>query len=244
MSKRFELKIGDHLKSPETKRSYNEQVFSEIAPKYAFITQVLSLWQDRGWKRELVAHLPSVSTPLCLDLACGTGDITLLLAQKYPGAPIFGLDITEPMLELARGRIRDPQVSFLNQDMSVLDFPANSVDIVTGGYALRNSPDLGVVIEEISRVLKPGGVAAFLDFSKPAHRWAQRLEYWVLKLWTGLWGILLHGNHEVYSYIAESLDAYPDRVQLRKILEQRGLTRVASRRYLGGVTELVVVRKT
>lgn len=243
MAERFTLKIGDHLKTPEKKKYYNEKVFAEIAPRYDFITRALSFWRDKYWKRDLIAALPACETPLCVDLACGTGDITFLLAAKYPQGHIVGLDITEPMLELARGRNTFPNVRFVNQDMGRLDFAAGSVDMITGGYALRNAPDLEVAVEAIRRVLKPGGVAAFLDFSKPNARLPQRVEYWILKLWTGFWGTLLHRNHEVYSYIAESLREFPDRVRLRDIFQGKGFTVMSSRSYFFGITGLLVVRK-
>jgi demethylmenaquinone methyltransferase/2-methoxy-6-polyprenyl-1,4-benzoquinol methylase len=243
MARRFTLRIGNHLQAPGTKRYYNQQVFAEIAPKYDFITRALSFGRDTSWKRDLVASLPSCESPLCLDLACGTGGITFLLARKYPRGLIVGLDITEPMLERARQRNTFGNVRFLNQDMGGLEFPAGTVDIVTGGYALRNAPDLEVTVQEIHRVLKPHGMAAFLDFSKPGGRFAQRLEYWILKVWTGFWGTLLHRNHEVYGYIAESLQCFPDRLQLRDLFRDKGFTVVASRLYFFGITELLVVRK-
>lgn len=244
MARRFTLRIGDHLRSPEKKRHYNEEVFTEIAPKYDFITRALSFWRDSHWKRDLIASLPSGESPLCVDLACGTGDITFLLAGRYPQGRAVGLDITEPMLDLARRRNTFPNVRFASQDMGRIEFDTESVDIVTGGYALRNAPDLEVTVEEIRRVLKPEGVAAFLDFSKPSAGLPQRLEYLILKVWAGFWGMLLHRNHEVYGYIAESLQCFPDRVQLRSVFRDRGFTVIASKLYFFGITELLVVRKT
>ena len=131
--RRFALKMGRHLDSPETKRIYNEQIFSEIAPRYDFVTRALSFWQDSSWKRDLVAALPARQRPFCLDLACGTGDITRLLARRYPEGDVVGLDITEPMLALARAQNGDGNVQFINQDMSRLDFDAATIDIVSGG---------------------------------------------------------------------------------------------------------------
>jgi len=240
---RFVLKIGDHLENAETKKYYAEQNFSEVAPRYDFITRALSFGRDAAWKRTLISLLPSHESPVCVDLACGTGDIAFLLAGKYPHGRIAGVDITEPMLDIARHRNTHPNVSFANQDMAALDIVSESVDIVTGGYALRNAPDLGTAIDEISRILKPGGVAAFLDFSKPVGKIPQQVEYWGLKAWTGLWGTILHRNHEVYGYIAESLQRFPDRPQLRDIFSRKGFSLVDSRLFLGGITELLMVRK-
>lgn len=240
----FTLKLGDHLESADNKRYYNEQLFNEIAPRYDFITRALSFWSDASWKRDLIAALPALKNPFCLDLACGTGDIALKLAEKYPHGRIVGLDITEPMLALARARNTNAHVDFVNQDMACLDFAPDSADIISGGYALRNAPDLGKTLDGIHRVLKPDGVAAFLDFSKPTDRLAQLLEYWLLKIWTGAWGILLHRNHEVYSYIAESLRRFPDRAELQRTLLDKGFTITQSRLYFFGITELLVIRKT
>jgi demethylmenaquinone methyltransferase/2-methoxy-6-polyprenyl-1,4-benzoquinol methylase len=147
------------------------------------------------------------------------------------------------MLDIARRRNACRNISFINQDMGRLEFAPESVDIVTGGYALRNAPDLEAAIGEIHRILKPGGTASFLDFSKPHAGFAQRLEYWLLKIWGGLWGILLHRNHEVYSYIAESLRLFPERARLREIFRDKGFTVGSSRLYFFGITELLVVRK-
>jgi len=243
MTDRFVLKIGDHLENPEKKKYYNERVFSEVAPRYDFITRVLSFGRDAAWKRALISSLPYRESPVCVDLACGTGDIAFLLAGKYPRGHIAGLDITEPMLDIARHRNTHPNVSFVNQDMGSLEIESESVDIVTGGYALRNAPNLETVIDEISRVLKPRGVAAFLDFSKPGANFPQKVEYWGLKIWTGVWGVLLHRNHEVYSYIAESLQCFPDRGRLRNAFRKKGFSVIDSRLFFGGITELLVVQK-
>jgi ubiquinone/menaquinone biosynthesis methyltransferase len=244
VSGRFVLKIGDHLENADTKRYYTERNFSEVAPRYDFITRVLSFGRDAAWKRALILLLPAHESPVCVDLACGTGDIAFLLAGKYPGGRIAGVDITEAMLDIARRRNIHPNVSFAKQDMGSLHIVSESVDIVTGGYALRNSPDLGTTIDEISRILKPRGVAAFLDFSKPGANVPRKIEYGVLKTWTGLWGVLLHRNHEVYSYIAESLQRFPDRQHLRNIFREKGFCIIDSHLFFGGITELLVVQKT
>jgi ubiquinone/menaquinone biosynthesis methyltransferase len=241
--RRFALKISDHLHCAEKKRYYNEQLFCEIAPRYDFITRALSFWRDAAWKRDLVAALPVAENPFCLDVACGTGDIALLLAAKYPKGRIVGLDITEPMLARARARSTQPHVAFVNQDMGSLAFAPGSVDILSGGYALRNAPNLESAVAEFHRVLKPGAIAAFLDFSKPRGRFPEALKHGLLKLWTGFWGLALHWNHEVYGYIAESLRAFPDREELRRLFHQKGFTVVDSRLYFFGVTELLIVRK-
>jgi demethylmenaquinone methyltransferase/2-methoxy-6-polyprenyl-1,4-benzoquinol methylase len=243
MNKQLTLKIGDHLQTADKKKYFNEEMFSVIAPRYDFITRLFSFWQDASWKRGLIAALPPKPAPTCLDLACGTGDIAFLLAQKYPQGNITGLDLTEDMLILARQFNKHTNVSFVKGDMGKLEVNAETIDVITGGYALRNAPDLKQTIQEIHRVLKPGGVAAFLDFSKPNGKLAQTIEYYILKGWTGLWGIILNGNHEVYSYIAESLNAFPDRQELRRLFEQQGFAVTVSKLHFLGITETFIVEK-
>jgi len=237
------MKLGDSLNSPAQKRCYNEWVFSLIASEYDVITRVLSFWRDAAWKRLLVGMLPACAAPSCLDLACGTGDLCGLLAGRYPDGLIAGVDIADAMLAIARRRHPAPSIRFLRQDMGRLEFPDASIDRVTGSYALRNAPDLPVVLREVHRVLKPGGTAAFLDFSKSPRRVPRKISYGLLKIWGGFWGLVLHGNPEVYGYIAESLKLFPDRVQLRRAMEQSGLHLVDSRLLFFGMLELTVVER-
>ncbi len=241
--RKFTLKIKDYIHTPERKREYNEQHFSEAASRYDFATRAMSLGRDAAWKRQLVATLPQLPAPTCVDLACGTGDIAFLLAEKYPAGRVVGIDLTEPMLELARQRCNSDSIEFVRQDMGATDFPDESVDIVTGGYAVRNAAELHQAFMEINRILKPGGLVALLDFSKPPSPWFQRLQFLVLKYWCGLWGLLLHGNPEVHAYISASLKTFPDRVELRQLISETGFVVSHSRQFYFGTLELLVLRK-
>lgn len=235
----FSLKIHEHIGDPAAKRRYNEALFKEVAPKYDFVTRALSLGRDAAWKREMVNTLPALSGPVCVDLACGTGDVAFLLARKYPDGDIIAADLTPAMLERARKNNPPTNVRFVQCDMCTTGLPDATVDIVTGGYALRNAPNLRAALREIHRILKPGGKAAFLDFSKPASRFGQHITYALLKVWGGLWGLLLHGTPEVYAYIAESLKHFPDRTELQKLLTAEGFTNIWSRKFYFGIVELI-----
>lgn len=233
------------LENPALKKNYNEWLFTQIAPRYALATRALSLGRDMRWKRQLVEAIPaSRPVSMCLDVACGTGDVTFLLADRFTAAEIIGLDLTGPMLAIANGRNRHLRVRFVQGDMCKTALPAGSVDVVTGSYALRNAPDLGSALRELRRILKPGGYAAFLDFAKPTALWSQACEYTLLKYWGMLWGLLLHGNAATHEYIAKSLSAFPDRAQLRAILEAHGFSVIKNRRFYFGVLEMIVLKNT
>lgn len=243
MSARFSLKPMDHLAVPDQKQDFNRALFAEVAPKYDFITKALSFGRDAAWKRALIAGLPNRDAPVCLDLACGTGDITRLLAERYPKGRVIGLDLTPAMLGIADRRTDAFNVEYLEGSMAALPIDDAGVDLVTGGYALRNAPDLNQTLDEIARVLKPGGTAAFLDFSKPRNPAGQALGHAALKCWGGFWGLVLHGNPDVYGYIADSLKLYPDRTALGERFAARGLELKGSRRFMGGLLENVSFQK-
>jgi ubiquinone/menaquinone biosynthesis methyltransferase len=243
VSGRFRLKAREWLDVPERKREYNERHFSEAAPRYDVATRAMSLGRDAAWKRALIASLPDLPSPVCVDLACGTGDVAFLLAQRYPGGTVAGIDLSAPMLDLARGRNRFRNVRFERGDLCDLPLPDGFADIVTGSYALRNAPDLREAVAEVRRVLKPGGVAAFLDFSKPESSALQRLQYLLLRGWCGFWGLLLHGTPEIHGYVAESLRAFPDRGRLTEIFGEYGFGVSAGRRFFLGITGLLILGK-
>ena len=243
LSVRFRLKAREGLDVPGRKRAYNERHFAEAASRYDLATRMMSLGRDAAWKRALVAALPVLPSPRCVDLACGTGDVAFLLAKRYPGGVVTGMDLSAPMLAIARERNRFTNVRFEPGDLCDLPFSDGSADVVTGSYALRNAPDLREALAEVHRVLSPGGVAVFLDFSNPERPALRHLQYLLLRSWCGLWGFLLHGTSEIHGYIAESLRYFPDRRRFREILREHRFVVSDERRFLLGITGLLVLRR-
>ena len=237
------LKIGRQIDSPEKKRSFNERHFTEAACRYDIATRAMSLGRDQSWKNALVAALPEISAPLCVDLASGTGDVSFLLGARFPKGQITGIDLTADMVTLADQLNRFENVSFACQDMAETTFADASVDMVTGSYALRNAPDLAKGLQEVYRIMKPGGYAAFLDFSKSSRPGMQSAQYWLLKFWCGLWGTLLHGNPAIHAYIADSLEQFPPREEYHQLVQRTGFDIVSCRLFYFGMLELVVIRK-
>jgi demethylmenaquinone methyltransferase/2-methoxy-6-polyprenyl-1,4-benzoquinol methylase len=237
------LKTRERLADPRQKRELNRQLFGVVAPRYDAVTRVLSFDRDRVWMKRMVDALPRMTGPFCLDLACGTGDISFRLAWKYPDGLIIGLDLCEAMLERARAHGTASHLRFQLGDMGSTGLERGSVDIVTGGYALRNAGDLGEVLGEIHRVLKSGGTGCFLDFSKPPGRSLQIMENLLLKAWGALWGWVFHGDPEVYAYIAESLARFPDRQQLADLFRSQGFEVQSSTLYFFGIVQCIMVRK-
>ena len=239
------MSVGDRIATPDGKRRYVRALFATIADRYDFITVALSYGQDRRWKRRLVDLASPRRGARALDLATGTGDIAFALAAR--GADVVGLDVTLRMIELAVAKrdggsperlalrssagSRDVQpgarafqasLRFLVGDMLALPFPSASFDIVTTGYGLRNVPDLDVAIDEIRRVLAPGGQFLSLDFNRPDNALV-RAAY--LAYLTGVGGALgwtLHRDPDTYQYIPASIRQYPGAAAVARRFEARG----------------------
>jgi len=234
---------GDVVTDPDKKRDYNRKMFGIISQRYSAITRIMSFGRDAAWKEALLNALPPSVNGTALDLACGTGDITFGLARRYPSAGIVGVDLTKEMLSIAAARNAFGNVAFLLQDMARTGLKDGTAAVVTGGYALRNAPDIDKALSEIWRVLKPGGIAAFLDFSKSTQPVVQQFHYWLLRLWGSFWGFLFHGNPAVYAYIAESLKAFPDKTVLDKKANTLGFVSRRVRTFMGGMIALTLWEK-
>jgi ubiquinone/menaquinone biosynthesis methyltransferase len=234
------------LSDPDTKRDYNRQHFAVSAPKYDMATRFLSFFQDAQWKRLLLKKLANTECSAALDLACGTGDLTFALAEKWNSVKVTGLDITPEMLEVAQVRASSQKgdIEFVLGDICSLPFADNSFDIVTGSYALRNAPALPEAVAEIVRVLRPGGTIAILDFAKPDSVVLQRLQQLILSSWGGLCGVLLHADPRIHSYIAASLLVYPSQSSVIELLKDNGLRLLERKSVMFGNLEILIMKKS
>ncbi len=216
--------------SPDHKQRYVRSLFATIADRYDFITVFLSFGRDRSWKRRLVREASLATGERLLDLACGTGDITFEAMRA--GARATGLDVTKRMIELARAKsgelVSDDRGAphFLVADMTALPINTSSVDVVSTGYGLRNVPDLGVALDEIVRVLKPGGRLLSLDFNRPTSAVVRHAFLAYMTVVGSMLGWALHRDPDTYRYIPESIKRYPGAEGIASLLGARGFAQV------------------
>jgi len=203
-------------------------LFTTIAPKYDFITRAFSFGMDRGWKRMAVRRACLPSKARVLDLACGTGDFGKLALAQCAGAQVVAADLTEPMLRLARV----PHSACA--DAASLPFSQACFDAVFIGYGLRNFPRLDTVLQEVHRVLKPGGTLVSLDFFLPRNAWSRRLYLGYLYAQGAVWGMLLHRRARVYTYIPDSLRNFLSAEAYSSHLKEMQFTKVTARNFLMG----------
>jgi ubiquinone/menaquinone biosynthesis methyltransferase len=241
------VSLDDRLATPQGKRTYVRALFATIADRYDFITVALSYGQDRRWKRRLIELASIRAGHRVLDLATGTGDIAFAASDR--GARVVGLDITHRMIELAMAKRRVQQgvlsppafpalpalPAFLVGDMLALPFPSSSFDIVTTGYGLRNVPDLTQGIDEIGRVLTPGGQLLSLDFNRPSGAILRTAYLAYLTVVGASLGWVLHRDPDTYRYIPASIRRYPGAEGVARLLEARGFSQVNVYPMLGGL---------
>ena len=236
MSPFKKLDLQEHIASPAKKQIYVNQMFATIAPRYDLVTTLLSYGQDKRWKRKLVAMADVQPHHQVLDLACGTGDITFLLTKQLDSrGKATGVDITPEMVEQARRKAsREPRVHFETGDICQLSFPDASFHRITVGYGVRNVPEIPRLLDEVLRLLKPGGLFLSLDFGKPEGRFYRRAYLGYLSATGSALGWLLHRDPDVYRYIAESIKHYPGQHGVRKMMEDAGFVDCGLVTFLGG----------
>jgi len=229
------MSVRDRIATPEGKRQYVRTLFAKIADRYDLITVLLSYGRDRRWKARLVDLAAPSAAARALDLASGTGDIAFALAAR--GAYVVGLDVTKRMIELARGKAAVPSAGpeFLIGDMVALPFASESFDVITTGYGLRNVPDLTAAVDEMLRVLRPGGRALSLDFDRPPNRLVRAAYLTYLTVVGGLIGWVLHRDPDTYRYIPASIRNYPGAAAVASLMKTRGFARVEHYPVLGGL---------
>ena len=208
-------------------------MFHTIAPRYDFITRAFSYGMDRRWKRAMVDRVQFPPRANVLDLACGTGDFSILVSEHNPRARAVAVDLTERMLRLAR--VRGVQYAVCG-DAALLPFPDAHFDCVFIGYGLRNFPDLAVALREIERVTKPGGNLVTLDFFLPANPLMRSLYLAYLYAQGTFWGFVLHGRPRIYTYIPDSLRTFVSIDEFSALLRRTGYRPLDVRRFiLGGI---------
>lgn len=226
--------------SPTAKRRHNRRLFGTIARRYDLITRVLSFGRDQAWKRRVI-RLAVTPGARVLDLACGTGD--LALEADAAGGRVVGLDLTEPMIALARKKPGADRVRWLVGDMGALPLADATFDAITTGYGLRNVPDLPAALREMHRVLTPGGVICALDFNRPRSTIVRAVYLAYLDVVGGTLGWLLHRDPETYRYIPASIRRYPGAHGVANLMRAAGFTDVRALRVLGGFMAIHVGKK-
>src|SRR6185369_1421913 len=206
--------------SAETRTAKVLEVFKSVAPKYDLMNDLMSLGVHRLWKADFVRRVDPAAGEKILDLAGGTGDIAFAMTKR--GAKVTVCDINPEMLKAGQARALDKgfhkKIEWVEGNAETLPFDDNSFDAVTIAFGLRNVTHISQALEEVARVLKPGGRFYCLEFSRPALPFLEKIydrySFSVLP-WLGQ---KVAGDAASYQYLAESIRAFPEQDKLAKLM--------------------------
>jgi len=227
----------------EEKREQVEQMFNHISPTYDTLNHVLSLDIDRLWRKRLVAELrktlPVESPVKILDVATGTADLAIMVAQAFPQARVLGVDISDGMMEIGRQKVArhglTERISLAHADCTNLPQEDNSFDAVVSSFGLRNFQNLDKAYEEMRRVLIEEGHLVTIDLCAPT-KFPMKQLFWVYK--HGLMplvGKCISHDAAAYAYLPASMEVVPQGEQMTAIIRKAGWADVTYQRLAFGM---------
>ena len=232
-------------------------MFDHIAPTYDRLNHMLSLGIDRRWRRKAVDALGKRLSPpphggdreglLLLDIATGTGDFAMLLAERIKPQRIIGADISEGMMAVGREKVTkaglQDVISFQREDCMKLSFPDETFDAVTSAYGVRNFHDLDAGLREMQRVLRPGGHLLIVELAPPPRFPMKQLFWLYAHVVMPLLGRLISHDNSAYTYLPASMEAFPQPEQMEGILRRAGFSKVQWKRFTFGISTMYLAEK-
>jgi demethylmenaquinone methyltransferase/2-methoxy-6-polyprenyl-1,4-benzoquinol methylase len=230
-----------------SKQEQIRRMFDKIAPSYDRLNHALSLGIDRRWRRTAVDALGIHQPQQILDIATGTGDFALLLAKRIKPQHIVGADISEGMMAVGREKVKEEGlqnvISFQYEDCMQLSFPDGSFDAVTSSYGVRNFQNLDKGLQEMQRVLRPGGHLLIVELTPPPSFPMRQLFWLYAHVVMPLLGRLISHDDSAYTYLPASMEAFPQPEQMEGILRKAGFTEVQWRRFTFGISTMYLATK-
>lgn len=218
------------------------EMFSGIAGKYDFLNHFLSVNIDKRWRRKVSAKLKDVlenPNALVLDVACGTGDLSLEL-KTAGNAKVIGTDFCRPMLEIAKDKTakENEAITYIEGDGMNLAFESNTFDAVTIAFGLRNFSNWHDGLIELHRVLKSNGKLAILEFSVPiVPGFRQMFQFYFSHVLPRIGGAV-SGSRGAYEYLPDSVSRFPDQKKLAEMMREIGFKEVEYKNLTGGIAAI------
>ncbi len=232
-------KIVPYADSEAGKSVQVQQMFNEIAGKYDLYNHTLSLGIDRFWRKKGILSLKKIAPKKILDVATGTGDLALEAYSRLQPESIIGIDISEKMMEIGQQKVTraglSDKIEFQWQNCSALSFKDNSFDAASVAFGIRNFENLDEGLQEILRVLRPGGKFVVLELSVPEHFPVKQAYFLYSKLVMPAIGQLISGNKNAYNYLPKSIAAFPQNAELAAILQKNGFMDVRYKKLTFGI---------
>ena len=218
-------------------------MFGRIAPRYDLVNHVLSFNIDRRWRRlavRKVRHILERPDACVLDICCGTGDLLLAL-QQGGRAATYGSDFCHPMLLAAKEK--STRTPLFESDAMQLPLRDGSLDLVTVAFGFRNLTNYEAGLREMCRVLRPGGVAAILEFSQPPNRAFAAVNALYCRTILPMIGGFLTGSRDAYTYLPESIHKFPNAPRLAEMMRAAGFESAGFEYLTGGSVALHIATR-
>jgi len=223
------------------------EMFGEISPRYDFLNHFLSGGVDYYWRWRTVRTVPPAGTDPILDVCTGTGDLAIAYWKRSRGnVAVAGTDFTHNMLQIANSKREQIQsaesghrLAFLEADTLQLPFDNNQFQIVSVAFGLRNVSDTLAGLQEMTRVCRPGGQVAVLEFSMPENRLIGATYRWYFRnILPRLGQLLARNRHSAYNYLPDSVSEFPQGKALAELMQQSGLDSVSWKTLTFGIATL------
>ena len=240
-------KVKPYKDSNLSKKEQVAQMFDSISNKYDFLNHFLSFGIDVGWRKKVVKIVGKNKPNSILDIATGTGDLAIMMAQKTEASKIVGLDLSQGMLNVGIEKVTHKNLSktikMVQGDSEKLPFSDNSFEAITVAFGVRNFENLNKGLSEILRVLKPQGTLAILEFSQPQGFIMKPLYGFYSKFILPLFGKLISKDKSAYTYLPESVAAFPYGKAFKAILKNIGFTTIQSQPVSFGIATIYAASK-
>jgi demethylmenaquinone methyltransferase/2-methoxy-6-polyprenyl-1,4-benzoquinol methylase len=238
--------IKPYKESEATKKEQVADMFNSIATRYDFLNHFFSMGIDILWRKRAIRLLRESQPKIILDLATGTGDFAIS-ARKLKPEKVYGVDISQGMLEVGRQKIKkrklDHMIEMKLGDSEELPFETATFDALTVGFGVRNYEHLEQGLGEMLRVLKPEGTAVILEFSKARKFPVKQLYSFYFNAWLPFWGKILSKDNRAYTYLPESVEAFPEGQDLLDILAKVGYREGKCIPVSGGIASIYIAKK-
>ena len=242
----MEEKVVPYSESLESKSVQVERMFDEIAPKYDGLNHTLSLGIDHYWRKKGIQALQSLAPKKIVDIAIGTGDLALEAYRLLQPEHILGIDISEKMMAVGKEKVLrkglSEKITFERQDCTDLQIEDNTFDAAMVAFGVRNFEDLDKGLQEILRILRPGGKLMILELTTPEY-FPLKQGYQVYSKFIPLIGRCFSKNTAAYHYLPKSIEAFPQNQALTAILEKNGFMAVEYHSLTFGICTLYLGSK-
>lgn len=247
MGKYAHDKVVPYEQSGLTKKEQVASMFDSIAFRYDFLNRFLSAGIDVSWRKKAIHALNEVKPQIILDVATGTGDVAILTHKLIAPKHITGVDISEGMLAEGRKKIAalglQDSIELVSGDSEQLAFNDNHFDGITVAFGVRNFEHLETGLQEMFRVLQPGGKLVILEFSKPKQFLFKGFYNIYMNLVAPGFGKMIAKNKEAYQYLNDSVQAFPEGDAFTSIMEKVGFTSITNKKLTFGICTIYCGKK-